>query len=297
VYDSAALGEVLQHPLRGLERDFRHDAPHCLDEVELGVFDGQFGVVLEESRRERTKFGESFNSRESTANNGDGKKAVAFLAGGQVCSLGEVVDEAVTNGDCFFDRLHADCFVGNARNRERTRDRTSREDDLVVLGGVRLAGRRLDGRGLLLVVDGDDLALNDVRLLEVAAQRHNDVARLNRTGGNLGEERLIRHVRKRVNEGDLGFATAKVLLKLESGVETGVTTTDDEDFRHENSCWNVKTTLQIYPVDGQCAVGFHFRLPRKSTNYSVDENRDGQRDSAQHNSRYPEVCPPQSDRH
>jgi hypothetical protein len=47
---------------------------------------------------------------------------------------------------------------------------------------------------------------------------------------------VIRHVGKRVDERHLGFATAKLVLQGERGVETGVSATDDENFGHEISC-------------------------------------------------------------
>nr|UXN29935.1 hypothetical protein N8D75_06575 [Curtobacterium flaccumfaciens] len=67
---------------------------------------------------------------------------------------------------------------------------------------------------------------------EMTTVRDDRVTRLDGTGGDLGQERLVRHVRQRVHHDDLGFALAKVLLELPCGVETGVTAADDEDLGH-----------------------------------------------------------------
>ena len=56
--------------------------------------------------------------------------------------------------------------------------------------------RRLDGRGLLGVVDVRDLGRDDVRLLEVATVGDDGVTRLDRAGGDLGQEGLVGHVRE-----------------------------------------------------------------------------------------------------
>src|SRR5690606_6221184 len=41
VHVRAALGKILQHPLAGLQRHLGHDAAHRLDEVEVGVLEGE----------------------------------------------------------------------------------------------------------------------------------------------------------------------------------------------------------------------------------------------------------------
>ena len=48
-------------------------------------------------------------------------------------------------------------------------------------------------------------------------------------GGGLGQERLVRHVRLRVDDGDLGLAAAQLPLQAQGGVEPDVAATDDQD--------------------------------------------------------------------
>jgi hypothetical protein len=82
------------------------------------------------------------------------------------------------------------------------------------------------------VVNVGYLASNDVGLAKVTTVRNNRVTGFDRTGNNLWKERLVGHVWKRVNQGNLGLALSQVLFKLLSSVETGVTATDDEDLWH-----------------------------------------------------------------
>ena len=63
--------------------------------------------------------------------------------------------------------------------------------------------------------------------------RDNGVARLNRSGCNLGQERLVSHVRQGVDNGDLGLTGSQPLLKLPCGIKTGVAATDNENFGHD----------------------------------------------------------------
>ncbi len=152
--------------------------------------------------------------------------------GGQHRRLVEVRHQAVADRDGLFDRLEPDRVVGDAGDREGARDGTGGDDDLVVLVLVRLARDRRDRGDLVRVVDARDLRGDDVRALEVTTERDHRVTGLDRAGGDLGEERLVRHVRQRVDDRDLGFALAEVLLELPRGVETGVAATDDEDLGH-----------------------------------------------------------------
>ena len=69
----------------------------------------------------------------------DGEQAVALGPAGSSAARCEVVDEAVAHGDGLLDRLHADGLVRDAGDREGARDRTGRDDDVVVL---ELARRR-----------------------------------------------------------------------------------------------------------------------------------------------------------
>ncbi len=233
VHERAAFGEVLQHPVAGLERHLGHDAAHRLDEVEVRVLEVDLGVLLHEVGRDAAHLGEDLDAREAAADHHEGEEALALGAGGQRGRAVEVGEDAVADGDGLLDRLQADGLVRDARDRERARDAARGDDDDVVRELVGLAHGRRDGRGLRRVVDAGDLRRDDVGGAEVAALRDDRVAGLDGSGDHLGQERLVRHVRQRVDHGDLGLAGSEVRLELPCRVETGVAAADDQDFGHD----------------------------------------------------------------
>src|SRR5206468_5951243 len=113
--------------------------------------------------------------------------------------------EAVADVHGLLDVLQAYGLVGDARDRERARNRTGGDHDDVVLELVRLADRRLDGGDLARVVDVGDLRGDDVGRLQVTTVGDDRVTRLDRPDGDLRKEGLVRHVRQRVDHGDLGL--------------------------------------------------------------------------------------------
>ena len=66
-----------------------------------------------------------------------------------------------------------------------------------------------------------------LRVPQMAAQGDADVARLDRAADHLGKERLVGHVRKRLDDGQLRLASTQPLLELPGRVEAGVPAADD----------------------------------------------------------------------
>ena len=87
---------------------------------------------------------------------------------------------------------------------------------------------RADLIGVRLRATGDVVSDAHGRIAESRLDEAS-VTRLDLTGRHLGEERLVRHVRQRVDDRDFGFTTPQALLELPGGVEAGVTTADDQD--------------------------------------------------------------------
>ena len=260
VHVRAPLGEVLQHPLARLQRHLGHDPAHRLDQVEVRVLEAQLRVVLQQRGCQGAHLGEHLDAGEAATDDHDGQQSVALGTGGQVRRTVEVRQDAVADRDGLFDRLQPDGVVGDAGDRERARDGTGGHDDLVVALLPRLADLRRDGRGAVGVVDARDLRRDHARLLQVTTQPHDRVARLDLTGGDLGKERLIRHVGQRVDDRDLCLALAQVLLELPCGVETGVATADDEDLgsrgadRAIGSAGRCVSHRWKYSLDGRLGV-------------------------------------------
>ena len=213
-------------------RDLGHDAAHRLDEVEVRLVEGELRVVLEQRARERAELGEDLDAGEAAADDDEGEQALALGTGREVRRLVEVREHAVADRDGLFDRLEADRVVGDAGDREGARDGAARDHDDVVVELPRLTDLGRDRGGLRRVVDARDLRGDDVGLLQVPALRDHRVTRLDRACGHLGKERLVRHVGKRVDDGDLGLAGAQPLLELPRRVEPRIATADDENLGH-----------------------------------------------------------------
>ena len=235
--ESLALLEVLDHPQRALERDLGHDPIHGLNEVEVGVINADGRELLQHRRHHAAQFRESLNSGKTSTDHNNGQKPISCWARGHICRDVEIVNHTVSHGDCFLDGLHPDRNIGNSGNGERSRHRSRGNDDVVVIQAERLLTFRGHGHGLVLVVNTGHSGRNHAALVEVTSQRNNRVASLNRASRNLREEGLVGHVRKRIDDDHFGFTSTEKLLKLESGVETGVTAADNHNSSHKAPRW------------------------------------------------------------
>ena len=235
VHDRGALGQVLENPVARLERHLGHDAAHRLDEVEVRVVDRQLRVIAQQGAREAAQLGEGLDAGETAADHDHGEQAIALGPGRQQGGAVEVVDETVAHRYRLLDRLHADGLIGHTGNGERARDGAGGHDDVVVVELEGLPHLGLDRGSLARVVHTRHLGRDDARAPQVAPVRDNRVTRLDGACRDLGQERLIGHVRQRVDENDLGLTLAQPLLELQSGVEPGVASTDDENSGHEKN--------------------------------------------------------------
>ncbi|KDA06674.1 hypothetical protein DC31_08790 [Microbacterium sp. CH12i] len=113
-----ALGEILEDPFAGLQRNLRHDAPHGLDEVEVRLVEGELRVALEQCRGEGAKLGKNLDTGEPATDHDDRQQSLALRTSRERCCLVEVRQQLVTDPDSLFDRLHADRIVGDTGDRE-----------------------------------------------------------------------------------------------------------------------------------------------------------------------------------
>ncbi len=197
------------------------------------VVDANCGEFLEHRGHHAAQLGECLNAGETTTDHHDRQQAVASRSGRHICRQVEVVDDAVSNGDRLFDGLHPNGEVGNSRNRERSRHRTSGDHDVVIVqaeGGLTL---RSDGYRLAAVVNPGHTRSDDAALVQVATQRNNRVTGLNGTRCDLREERLIGHVGKWIDDDHFRFSATEKLLEFVSSVETGVTAAHNHNSSHE----------------------------------------------------------------
>jgi hypothetical protein len=113
--------------------------------------------------------------------------------------------------DGFADGLEPDGLLAQAGDRQRSRDASGRDDDVVVLD----LARRADDRGHdcrpAAVLDPDHLAGEHLTALELAPQRDDCVPRRDAAGRRLRQERLVRHVRLGIDDDHLGLTGVELL--------------------------------------------------------------------------------------
>jgi hypothetical protein len=135
----------------------------------------------------------------------------------------------VAQEDGLADGLERDALLGEPGDRERARDRAGRDDEHVEAERRDVAVGQLDRDLPGGVADRRDPPGEHLALAQHPPQGHHDVARLDGARRRLGEERLVGHVRLRVDDGDLGLATAQLLLQPQRRVHADVPAADDDD--------------------------------------------------------------------
>ena len=215
-----------------LGRKLGQDAVGCLDEVQLEVLELDVAVGLEQLVAQVNDLCKALAAREAAAHNDEGEQALAArVASGEAVCDGEVLDHLVADVDRFLGGLEADGVVCDARRGEGLGNGAQGDDELVVLEVPHVVAL-LDGDLLVDGVDDLGLGLDHVGLLEVAAQRHLDVARLDGTAGDLRQEGLIAHVGADIDDGDLGLAVLELLFKALGNVIAGKAAAQDQDLLH-----------------------------------------------------------------
>ena len=203
----------------------------------MGVINTDRGEFLEHRRHHAAQFRESLNTGKTTTDYDNGQKPISLWSRGHIGCNVEVVDYTISHRDRFLNGLHSNRYIGNTGNRESPRHSPGSDDDVVVVQTERRLTLGCNGHRLVLVVDTRHSGRDDAALVEVTAQRHNRVTGFDRPRCHLREERLIGHVGKRIDDDHFGFAATEKLLKLESGVETGVTAADNHNSSHKAPRW------------------------------------------------------------
>ena len=104
----------------------------------------------------------------------------------------ELQEHAVAQRDRVGEILEADAVLERARHRKRARGRSERDDEPLV-ADLELARERFDDDGLALAVVARHVAEHELGVRAHLAERHDDVAWLERPRRRLGEERRVEH--------------------------------------------------------------------------------------------------------
>ena len=218
------LGQLGQDSARALHQDEADVA--LLDAGDLG--DGGADHVLQ--------FRDRLDTGEAAADEDEGEEPTAPLG---VPGAGGVIDareHPVAQRQSLLDLFEPHGLFGQARDGQGADLRAESQDDVVVaqivgagglLGGFR--HRRGDGDGPRGVVDAGDRSRQDGDAVETAPMRGDDVAGLDRSGGDLRQEGLIGHVGAGVDDGDLHLVGVQARAERSGGTETDVAAADDHD--------------------------------------------------------------------
>jgi len=175
------------------------------------------------------QLGDQLGAGVAGAHHDEGAARSTFL--GVVAGVGqlELLEDVVAQEDAFGEGLEAARVLDQAGDRQQSGDRAGGQDQVVPGEGARLAFGRLDVAGALVDVDPRDLADDQPRAVQHAAERDDDVPGLDRAGGGLRQQRRVEHEVLGVDEHDLGHAGGQLPLEVTRGVHAPEPTADHQD--------------------------------------------------------------------
>ncbi len=178
---------------------------------------------------------ERFHPGVPAADEQEGQKPPAQVGVPGGGSLVELREDMVAQVDRLAQVREPDRLLREPRHRQDLRHRPGSHHEQVVLEAFPVAGGDVDVDRPVLAVDRDDGAREHPGLVEHVPQRGHDVPRLEGTRGGVGQQRLVREVRPRVDHDDLGVALPHLALQPAGGVEADVPGADDQDLGTRHS--------------------------------------------------------------
>ncbi len=151
-----------------------------LDQHEAQAVHATARIALHHVGREVLQLGEALEPRVTGADDDVSQQRAALVLIGDRLGLLEREHQAVAPGDGLRQRLEADGVLGEPGDRQRPRHRSERDDELVVEELLVVAGSGADEDDLAPQVGAGDAAQAQLRALELLAQRHDHVTRLER---------------------------------------------------------------------------------------------------------------------
>ena len=143
------------------------------------------GVVAERAGDEVVQLGHGLDARVAGTDDDEremGPDSVRLRLG--VCVL-ELAQDVIPQEDAVCKRLLADGVIGQPRDRERSRDRANRDDEVLV-GEPLVSDVRVDRHFACLRVDAHRAPENELRVWAHLPEWNDGVARLEGTRGGLG---------------------------------------------------------------------------------------------------------------
>ena len=175
------LGHLLHDPRLGLEQDPAHPLG-ATARVELDRLDGE---VLQ--------LGESLDAGVSRAH--EHEPEILSATQGVLERLGyvEAVEHLVAQRGGIGERLKAGRVLGQTGNGKCARDRAERNDQLVITDLEALTVDPLHAELRTLGLSPSDLADDQIGASQLGAQRHDDMARIERGAGGARKQGRVEH--------------------------------------------------------------------------------------------------------
>jgi hypothetical protein len=176
--------------------------------VEVQLVSADVAVVADQRPGEALHLREPLDTGEAAADEGEGEQPPALRTLWQAGRPVERGQHGVAHGDRLLDPLEPDRGLQQAGDGEEPGHGARGHDDLVVGHRDLLAVRTVHPHQPLGVVDAGDVPGDDVAAAQVAAQRDDDVPGLDRPSRDLGQKRLVGHVRGPVDHRHAGLTLA-----------------------------------------------------------------------------------------
>ena len=142
----------------------------------------------------------------------------------------ERAQDVVSQRDRLGQRLEADAVLGETGHRQRAADRAHGDDQVVVDELLGLALERFDLQAVSLRCRAGDAAEAQVDAVrELLAQRHDDVARLQRARRGARQQRRVEHEVDVVDDADPGAVRRQQAIERPRGVEAAEPAARDHD--------------------------------------------------------------------
>ena len=185
-------GELLRRVLAEAPRDLWENRRGCVHEDPALLGAAQAGVVAEGVANEVGELGERFDAGVPGSDEDEREMgANPFRVGLGGCRL-ELAEDVVAEVNRVREVLEAEGVLREARYRKGARDGSERDDEVVVLE-LGFAALGDDPNTARVLVDRGRVPEQELGVWAHHPERDDDVARLERPGGRLGQHRRVEH--------------------------------------------------------------------------------------------------------
>ena len=235
----ATLGEPSGRVLAEAPGNLREDLRRCIDQHPALRHAAEVAVRAERCLGHVVELGERLDA--GVAGPDEHEAELGRVVRVDRCAL-ELEQDPVAQGDRIGEILESEAVLHEAWYRERPGRRAECDDEPLV-ADLQLSRERVDPHDPALAIEGAHAPEDELGVWAHLPERHDDVARLERSRRGLGEERCVEH---EVLARDDGCATA---FQESSDVAAGEASAEDE-----------RATACLASLHGSCLPRWRGRL-------------------------------------